>query len=326
MKGHPSQGRSPRRQSLHTTQRSAGGSPIRQSSYRSSQGRYRSVQQDAQPLRSVSVSDVRNAARYRAKRSPSGRFKVAGIVVVILLLVVGIGGFALANSGTFTIKQVTASGVTHISEDEMTELAAIPEGATLLNVDTNGIASRLTANPWVQSVVVERVFPDTINLNVTERTISAVVSITVDETNTTERWVLSSDGMWLMELPDQDSEEGEAISDEIYEEAEQALEITDIPYGSSPEVGEYCDNSNVENALAIIDGMTTELADQVTTVSAASSTSTTLTLENGVEIAFGDSEDIRDKERVCLELLSKYEGEISYINVSVVNEPVWRSL
>lgn len=325
MKGHPSQGRSPRRRSLHTTQRSAGGSPIRQSSYRSSQGRYR-VQQDAQPLRSVSVSDVRNAARYRAKRSSSGRFKVAGIVVVILLLVVGIGGFALANSGTFTIKQVTASGVTHISEDEMTELAAIPEGATLLNVDTNGIASRLTSNPWVQSVVVERVFPDTINLNVTERTISAVVSITVDETNTTERWLLSSDGMWLMELPDQDSEEGEAISDEIYEEAEQALEITDIPYGSSPEVGEYCDNSNVENALAIIDGMTTELADQVTTVSAASSTSTTLTLENGVEIVLGDSEDIRDKERVCLELLSKYEGEISYINVSVVNEPVWRSL
>jgi cell division protein FtsQ len=72
--------------------------------------------------------------------------------------------------------------------------------------------------------------------------------------------------------------------------------------------------------------MTTELADQIKSVSAASSNSTTLTLDNGVEIAFGDSQDIRDKERVCLELLQQYEGKISYINVRVVNKPVWRSM
>ena len=112
----------------------------------------------------------------------------------------------------------------------------------------------------------------------------------------------------------------------IYEDAANALEITDIPYGSSPEAGKYCNNANVENALSIIDGMTTELADQIKSVSAASSNSTTLTLDNGVEIAFGDSQDIRDKERVCLELLQQYEGKISYINVRVVNKPVWRSL
>ncbi|MEF2656008.1 MAG: FtsQ-type POTRA domain-containing protein [Eggerthellaceae bacterium] len=248
------------------------------------------------------------------------------LVLAIVVGVLGITGFVLANTGTFAVKEVSVSGVSHITAEEMTELAAVPEGTTLLNVDDSGITSRLTSNPWVQSVTVERVFPDKINLKVTERSISAVVSVTVDESNTIERWALSPDGMWLTKLPDQNSEEGKALSTQIYEDAANALEITDIPYGSSPEAGKYCSNANVENALSIIDGMTTELSDQIKSVAAASSNSTTLTLDNGVEIAFGEAKDIRDKERVCLELLKQHEGKISYINVRVVNKPVWRSL
>lgn len=323
VKGRPSQSRSLRRSSSATSPRTRTAS----SSYsaRSQRSSARSRNQSEQPLRSVSVSDVHNAARYRSKRA-ARRLPIVVIVGVILVAVLGIAGVVLANSGVFTVRQVTVSGVSHITAEEMTELAAVPEGTTLLNVDANGITSRLTSNPWVQSASVDRVFPDTLNLNVTERTISAVVSVTVDESNTVERWALASDGMWLTELPDQNSAEGQALPASVYEDAANALEITDIPYGSSPEAGKYCNNANVENALSIIDGMTTELADQIKSVSAASSNSTTLTLDNGVEIAFGDSQDIRDKERVCLELLQEHEGKISYINVRVVNKPVWRSL
>lgn len=323
VKGRPSQSRSLRRSSSATSSRTRTAS----SSYsaRSQRSSARSRNQSEQPLRSVSVSDVHNAARYRSKRA-ARRLPIVVIVGVILVAVLGIAGVVLANSGVFTVRQVTVSGVSHITAEEMTELAAVPEGTTLLNVDANGITSRLTSNPWVQSASVDRVFPDTLNLNVTERTISAVVSVTVDESNTVERWALASDGMWLTELPDQNSAEGQALPASVYEDAANALEITDIPYGSSPEAGKYCINANVENALSIIDGMTTELANQIKSVSAASSNSTTLTLDNGVEIAFGDSQDIRDKERVCLELLQEHEGKISYINVRVVNKPVWRSL
>ena len=323
VKGRPSQSRSLRRSSSGVSQRTRAAS----NSYntRSQRSSVRSRNQSEQPLRSVSVSDVHNAARYRSKRA-ARRLPIVVIVGVVLVAVLGIAGVVLANSGVFTVRQVTVSGVSHITAEEMTELAAVPEGTTLLNVDANGITSRLTSNPWVQSASVDRVFPDTLNLNVTERTISAVVSVTVDESNTVERWALASDGMWLTELPDQNSAEGQALPASVYEDAANALEITDIPYGSSPEAGKYCNNANVENALSIIDGMTTELADQIKSVSAASSNSTTLTLDNGVEIAFGDSQDIRDKERVCLELLQEHEGKISYINVRVVNKPVWRSL
>lgn len=344
MKGRPSQGRSlrqsqrssyssmnaaprtaPRRSTQAGTRRPAAASSVRPSrsgASARSQSRYRD-----DSLRSVSVSEVRSASRSQARSRSSHRFINVVVVIAVLLGVFGIGGFALSNSGAFAVEQVTVSGADHLSSNELTDLAAVPEGSTLLNVDANGIATRLSSNPWVKSVSVDRIFPNTLNLNITERTISAVVAVTVDSSNTVERWALSSDGMWLTKIPDdRNSAEGKKLPDSVYDDASNALEITDIPYGSTPEAGTYCNNANVENALGVIDGMTTELAGQVKSVAAASSDSTTLTLQNGIEIAFGDSKDIRDKERVCLQLMKEHEGKISYINVRVVNKPVWRSV
>lgn len=278
-----------------------------------------------QPLRSVSVSQVRNASRYRS-RHRSRKFLTGLIAVLVACVVLGVGSFALSSSGAFAIEQVTVTGAEHLSAEELTELAAVPEGSTLLNVDANGITTRLDSNPWVQSATIDRNFPNTLNLVITERTISAVVEVTVDNDNTTETWALASDGMWITKIPDRDSDEGKAMPDKVFEDADAALHITDIPYGSTPEAGTYCTNANVENALGVIDGMTTELADQVKSVAAASSDSTTLTLENGVEIAFGDTNNIRDKERVCLQLMEEHPDKISYINVRTVNKPSWRSL
>ena len=139
------------------------------------------------------------------------------VTIAVLLGVFGIGGFALSNSGAFAVEQVTVSGADHLSGDELTELAAVPAGSTLLNVDANGIATRLAANPWVKSVSVDRVFPNTLNLNITERSISAVVAVTVDSSNTVERWALSSDGMWLTKIPDdRNSAEGKALPDSVH--------------------------------------------------------------------------------------------------------------
>lgn len=314
-----------RRSSSYSARPSAAGARPSARSGSRSQGRYGG---DGS-LRSVSVSEVRSAQRRQASSHHAASRKVVGVLIafVVVLGAFGIGGFALSSSGAFAVEQVTVSGADHLSSDELTELAAVPAGSTLLNVDANGIATRLGSNPWVKSASVDRIFPNTLNLNITERTISAVVAVTVDSSNTVERWALSSDGMWLTKIPDdRNSAEGKALPDSVYDDASNALEITDIPYGSTPEAGSYCNNANVENALGVIDGMTTELADQVKNVAAASSDSTTLTLKNGIEIAFGDSKDIRDKERVCLQLMKEHEGKISYINVRVVNKPVWRSV
>ena len=100
-----------------------------------------------------------------------------------------------------------------------------------------------------------------------------------------------------------------------------------MPYGTSPETGAFCTDENVNNALDIVAGMTTSLADQVVLVKATDAESTKLTIDNGVEIAFGKAEDIREKERrdAC-EIIEQNPGSVAYINVRVVDRPTWRAL
>ena len=248
--------------------------------------------------------------------------------VIALIAVLAVAGILVYNSSLFTVTKVTVSGVEHLTPSAMTDLAAVPTGTTLLRVDEAGIKARLAKEPWVKEVALKRVFPDTLEIAITERTIAAVVDVPVDNAQKMESWAISADGIWLMPIPPQGSEEAASVSPKVYEDAASALKITGVPYdsGSSPRIGGSCSNENVNNALAIVSGFTTSLKDQVRTVLATGPETTTLVLDNGVEIAFGTAEDIRDKERVCLELMDRYPGKLTYINVRVVDKPTWRTI
>ena len=127
--------------------------------------------------------------------------------------------------------------------------------------------------------------------------------------------------MWLMPVPDKNSEAGQSINQQIYEDVEGVMHIVDVSPSVSPDIGTYCTDDAVNNAIDVVDAMTTELKSQVKNVKAADASSTSLILNNGVEIAVGTSENLREKERVSQELLEKYEGKISYINVRNANNP-----
>ena len=259
----------------------------------------------------------------RPKRSRGFRIVVALIVAAVLL-----GGTygCLYFSPAFTIESVKVTGADHLTNEEMAILAAVPQGTTLLNVDTGAIEDSVVRDAWVESVRVSRLFPNTLEIAVTERKIAAVVDVAADNAKTTQMWAIASDGMWLMEIPARDSELGQSISPQIFEDADAVLHIKDVPFGLTPEVGTYCTDGNVSNALAILDGLSTELAEQVKTVSATDAASTLLTLDNGIEIAFGTAEDIRDKERICLTIMAEHPGTVAYINVRVVDRPTWRAV
>lgn len=247
-----------------------------------------------------------------------------GVIAAILVALV-VGGAVAYNSRAFTINNVVVSGVEHLTGTDMTELADVEAGTTLLRVDTTAIQQRLLENAWVQSTDVKRVFPDTLEISVTERTIEAVVEVPTEDATSVQLWAIASDHMWLMPIPDRDSEAGKNTSSKVYEDADAALRITDVPYGTKADIGAYSSDDNVNNALDIIAGMTTDLADQVKRVSATEPEETKLVLDSNVEIAFGKAENIREKERVCLEIMAQDPGNVAYINVRVVDRPTWRS-
>lgn len=258
----------------------------------------------------------------KTQRRSGFRFGIVAAIVGVLL----VGGVSLYFSPLFTVTNVEVEGIEHLTALETTNLVAVPEGTTLLRSNASGIKSRMLENPWIQDVKVRPVFPDTLKLIVTERPIAAVIDIGVDNAQNTEQWAIAADGMWIMSIPKKDSKSAAAVSSKVYEDAEKALIITGVPYGTAPQAGTYSTDETVNNALAIINGLTTELAGQIKKVEATGSEATTLTLENGIEIAFGAAEDIREKERVCLELMEKYPDSVAYINVRVVERPTYRAI
>lgn len=252
---------------------------------------------------------------------------VRRILIAVGVLAAFVAIYAvLFFSGVFAIKNVTVKGCSHLTAQEVSALAAVPENSTLLRVDTAGICARLETNPWVEDAGVTLIPPDTLELDITERTIDAVVEVTSEQGDATESWAIASDGMWLMQIPDEDSAAAGTVNSQVYKDAEKVLHITGVPYGVSPQAGAYCTDDSVKNAVSIVAGLTTELADEVKSVKADSSDNATLTLDSGVEIAFGSAEDIREKERICLQLMEEHKDSIAYINVRTPANPTWRAL
>lgn len=254
------------------------------------------------------VGDIRKREREERNRARYRRYVIRVAVTAVVLFAIGASAVYVYRSDLFAITEVKANGVTHLTSSEITEIAAVPEDSTILRLDSDGIVERLESNAWVQSATVTREFPDTVVIDIVERTPAAVVAL--DETT---YWVIASDGAWLSAATDEDLED--------------LMLITDVSSSvADPLSGSDCDDGGIENALAIVEGISDELKDKVESVSAESSIKTSLNMKDGVVIAFGDSSDIELKESVIEELLDKYEGKISYINVRVPSRPTYRTL
>lgn len=283
-------------------------------------------EQEQPELVSKSVGELRREERTKRLRRSSRRYAMRFIVIIGVIVALIAGWAALYNSPAFSIESVQVNGVEHLTSDEMAQLAAVPSGSTLLRVDTETIASRVKQSSWVEDVKINRVFPSTLEINVTERTVMAIVEMPNKSGTTTKSWAIADDRIWLMPIPDANTEAAQTTSSKIYEDAESVVHIVDLPYGTQAEIGQECSDETVNNALTILQEMTTELADQVTKISAASTAETSLFLENGVEIAFGAAENIRDKERTILKIMEDNPDGVAYINVRIVENPTWRAL
>lgn len=275
---------------------------------------------------SRTVGDIQRQQCRELRQQQKRRIPDKLIAVLIVLALFLVGAVALYVAPIAKVNNISIKGAEHLTYQEMVALAQVPSDTTLMRVDAAQIEENCLRDAWIKKVEVNRVFPDTLELVVTERDIAATVAVPTGTSNVTRVWAISSDGIWLMPIPDKESEAAASVSQQIYVDAESVLQIVDVPYGTAPEIGASCTDSNVNNALSIVSGMTTDLAKSVVRVSATDAESTILTLDNGVEIAFGAAENIREKERVCLALLEEYEGTVAYINVRTVTNPTWRSL
>lgn len=270
--------------------------------------RQQDTQAQEQVINARRAGDIR--AEQRAKRQRTQYLKyIARIAIAILVvLVIIFGSIFIYRSDLFHVNNVQVNGSTHLTSQEIANIAAVSDDSTLLRLDSAGIKERLEDNAWVQSASVHRVFPDTIIIDIEEREPGAVAKI-----NDKSNWVISTDGTWL----------SAATTDDW----ENAMNIVDVsPSMTAPISGSACTDGGILNALEILNSVSDDLRSRIVSISAESSIKTSLNLEDGVTVAFGDSSDIEVKEAVINSLLDEYGGKISYINVRVPSRPTYRML
>ena len=346
-------------------------------------GRKADSQQQGTTVRQL--QRARNERRIADRLQPLMRIVAIVACIAVILLV---GMFVLRHSPLFPINEVTISGNTYLSEDEVLSTADIKEGATLFNCSTSDMVERLEADPWIASAKVKRVFPGRLNITVTESSLDYVVEVPVTTNySSLSRWAMSENGLWLSIIDENTSSTqtvitadttlqamptpsvsptAEAYEDEVEDEDarvtpgvtlpitpmvtpdalqaasghvdQQALsanilanmgdkpKITNVSTTIRPVTGEVCDDKGILTGIAIMKDLSDGFGSRVTSISAPDPESVTLTLDNGVEVSFGSSEDVRTKERVAMKVLSEHEGSVTYINVRVPDSPAWRGL
>jgi len=141
----------------------------------------------------ITVSDVwpaythmigRASARLLRLRIPRGAGIVASALLLIATLAFGTvrGGHvpevvdwlkdardALANTAGFRIASVSLTGSKEISREEILTMTGVTGRASLLFLDADAARERLLTNPWIADAAVLKLYPDRLQIAITER-------------------------------------------------------------------------------------------------------------------------------------------------------------
>lgn len=228
----------------------------------------------------------------------------AGVLLLVITVVWGIAAFA--RSDAFRVERVEVHGTAHLTADRVRQLAAVPSSATMFSLGAGAIEKRLLRDPWIASASVTRSFPHGVNIDIRERKPLALV-----DAGGANLFLVAGDGYWLGSRSTEDTAALVSIRD---------IEKLDA------KPGRRTASKELLNALAIVRDLSPELLAQVKSISALTVEKTALLTKGDVEIFFGSSADSVKKDRIIREILTRESGKVVYINVRVVDRPIWRGV
>jgi cell division protein FtsQ len=81
---------------------------------------------------------------------------------------------AAANSVGFRIANVTINGRKQLSQDEILAVGGVNGHSSLLFLDAASVRDKLKANPWIADATVLKLYPDRLQIDITERSAFAL--------------------------------------------------------------------------------------------------------------------------------------------------------
>lgn len=86
----------------------------------------------------------------------------------VLLLLIGTIIFILTTP-MFNIKNINISGIEHLTEEQVISLSELNKNENLFKNSKSKITSNIKQTPYVESVIIKRKLPDTIDIQIKER-------------------------------------------------------------------------------------------------------------------------------------------------------------
>ncbi|HIJ81849.1 MAG TPA: FtsQ-type POTRA domain-containing protein [Desulfuromonadales bacterium] len=103
---------------------------------------------------------------------------MAGIAALALVAGLLYGGYRATQSATFfRLKHIEVSSAKRLTREEILGLANVDVGKDLLRLNLKQMGESLLQNRWIETVRINRYFPDRISIQLTEREPLAVVNM-----------------------------------------------------------------------------------------------------------------------------------------------------
>lgn len=211
------------------------------------------------------------------------------VVLVLLLALVGSGGYAVWFSSWLDVEQVDVSGAQTISADDVRARALIEVGTPLARVDVDRVETRVRSLAIVKDVRVSRQWPDTMLIEIVERVAIAVVEI----------------GGRLRGM------DADGVVFRDYNRAPPGLPRVQTDIGTSAEA--------LQEAAQVISALPDSLILIVDHVQVATVDEISLLLKDGRQVVWGSADDSETKARVAIGLLQTVDAKV--YDVSVPTQP-----
>lgn len=125
-----------------------------------------------------------NKIRIQRKPLEIGKYLRPLKSIATRLLVVTLAGgilygsyLAVSSITIFSLKSIDVSDTVHLKREEILGLAEIEPGTDLLRMNLKRMGDHILQNPWVETVWINRYFPDTVSIVVDEREPVAIVNM-----------------------------------------------------------------------------------------------------------------------------------------------------
>jgi cell division protein FtsQ len=221
---------------------------------------------------------VRSAAP-KKKRKSKGPW-----LVWLLVILAVVAWWSLYQSKWFIAQEVTITGNSRLSAEQISAVAAVPIGNSLMSINPEVISEQLQALPEIKIATVERGWPHAILITITERTPIAVAA-TASGYN-----LIDADGL--------------------------NAGVVAAPPAGLLVIAAQPDSPAMTNAIQALAAIPAEWA--ITGLSAPTQDSVLATLEIGVVISLGSGQRAGDKVEVAQALMEK---GYTVINVSAPDAP-----